>query len=87
MIHLNEPRFWRTIVQSKSQQRESNMAIPGKFHPTTLAAQERQMQHGCMEKVKSQTRCPDVWQFRWSEIDPGRKCLCPEKIVGTAKHC
>jgi integrase len=29
---------------------------------------------------------PQVWQFRWSEIDPGGKRLYHKKIIGTVEH-
>jgi integrase len=40
------------------------------------------MQHGCMERL-NRKRGPQVWQFRWSETDPGGKRLYHKKIVGT----
>jgi integrase len=43
------------------------------------------MQHGCMERL-NRKRGPEVWQFRWSEIDPGGKRLYHKKIVGTVEH-
>jgi integrase len=48
------------------------------------AVLERQMQHGYMERL-NRKRGPEVWQFRWSEIDPGGKRLYHKKIVGTLK--
>ena len=43
------------------------------------------MQHGCMERL-NRKRGPQVWQFRWSEIDPGGKRLYHKKIIGTVEH-
>jgi integrase len=43
------------------------------------------MQHGCMEKL-NRKRGPQVWQFRWSEIDPGGKRLYHKKIVGSSEQ-
>jgi integrase len=43
------------------------------------------MQHGSMERL-NRKRGPEVWQFRWSEIDPGGKRLYHKKIVGTVEH-
>jgi integrase len=43
------------------------------------------MQHGCVERL-NRKRGPQVWQFRWSEIDPGGKRLYHKKIVGTVEH-
>jgi hypothetical protein len=43
------------------------------------------MEHGCMERL-IRKRGPQVWQFRWSEIDPGGKRLYHKKIVGTVEH-
>ena len=43
------------------------------------------MQHGCMERL-NRKRGPEVWQFRWSEIDPGGRRLYHKKIVGTVEH-
>jgi hypothetical protein len=43
------------------------------------------MQHGCMERL-NRKRGPQVWQFRWSESDPGGKRLYHKKIIGTVEH-
>jgi hypothetical protein len=46
------------------------------------------MQHGCMERL-NRKRGPQVWQFRWSEIDPGGKRLYHKKIclrLTTSNH-
>src|ERR1700730_13497234 len=43
------------------------------------------MQHECMERL-NRKRGPQVWQFRWSEIDPGGKRLYHKKIIGTVEH-
>lgn len=43
------------------------------------------MQHGCMERL-NRKRGREVWQFRWSEIDPGGRRLYHKKIVGTVEH-
>jgi hypothetical protein len=43
------------------------------------------MQHWCMERL-NRKRGPQVWQFRWSEVDTHRKRLYHKKIVGTVEH-
>jgi integrase len=43
------------------------------------------MQRECMKR-NSRKRCPDVWQFRWSEISPDGKRLHHKKIVGTVEQ-
>jgi integrase len=43
------------------------------------------MQHGCMERL-IRKRGPQVWEFRWSEIDAGGKRLYHKKIVGTVEQ-
>jgi integrase len=43
------------------------------------------MQHGCRERL-NRKRGPEVWQFRWSEIETGGKRLYHKRIVGTVEH-
>jgi hypothetical protein len=43
------------------------------------------MQRGSLTSV-SRKEGPDVWQFRWSEIDRGGKRLYHNKIVGTVEQ-
>src|SRR5260370_10216608 len=43
------------------------------------------MRHGCMERL-NRKRGPEVWQFRWSEINPSGKRLYHKKIVGTVEQ-
>jgi integrase len=43
------------------------------------------MQHGCMERL-NRKRGPQVWQFRWSEIDLDGKRLYHKKIIGSVEH-
>jgi hypothetical protein len=40
---------------------------------------------GAMERP-NRKRGTEVWQFRWSEIDPGGKRPHHKKIVGTVEH-
>ena len=43
------------------------------------------MQHGSLKR-KSGKRCPDVWQFRWSENSRDGKRFYHKKIVGTVEQ-
>jgi integrase len=43
------------------------------------------MRHRCMERI-NRKRGPEVWQFRWSEINPSGKRLYHKKIVGTVEQ-